>query len=112
MKVETADSYGYGVQFGSAVQPQLANGLHYPGYSQWNGSQNASNSAGPSGAGYYNQGDSAPPTVPQHLPPLPPKDNVPALRTPIKLGNTPVTAPASGEGGKRKSWFKRFSRSN
>src|SRR4051794_14154339 len=28
MKAETTDGYGYGVQFGNATQPQLANGLN------------------------------------------------------------------------------------
>ncbi|KAI9769350.1 MAG: hypothetical protein M1840_004051 [Geoglossum simile] len=108
MKVGTADSYG--VQFGNAAQPQLANGLNYPGYSQGNGSHNTPNPADPNGTGYYNRGSPAPPVVPPHHPPLPPKDSAPALRAPIKLGSTPATAPVGGEGGKRKSWFKRFSR--
>ncbi|KAI9784752.1 MAG: hypothetical protein M1839_001482 [Geoglossum umbratile] len=104
MKAETTDGYGYGVQFGTATQPQLANGLNYPGYSQ-RGPHNALNNSVDHGV---------PPVVPPHLtplPPLPPKDNVPPLKVPIKLGDTPVTAPVNG-GGKRKSWFKRFSRGN
>ncbi|KAH0544193.1 hypothetical protein FGG08_001638 [Glutinoglossum americanum] len=113
IKAEPADSHGYGIQFGNTAQPQLTNSLNYPGHPQGNGSYLASkNSADPNGAGNYNQWNSAPPSVPPHLPP---KDNIPP-RVPIKLSNVSVAAPINGPklgtGEKRKSWFKRFSRGN
>ncbi|KAH0562280.1 hypothetical protein GP486_003025 [Trichoglossum hirsutum] len=114
MKVETVDSYGHGTQLGTVAQSEFVGGSSYPRYPQGNGPYYASNnSANPSDAGRHNQWSSAPPSAPPHLPP---KDSVPPRRVPIKLGNassaTPINGSKSGSGGKRKSWFKRFSRGN
>jgi hypothetical protein len=110
MKIETAD--GYGTQLGTAAQPEFASGLNHPRYPQGNGPYHApNNSAVPNGAGHHKRGSPAPPSVPPHVPP---KGNIPPRGIPIKLGDTPGTSLVNGskpgQGEKRKSWFKRFSR--